>query len=943
MNAEIISSYSEKYILDWKQYISRARQAAAEGCVLLANDNHALPLKKGTKVSVFGCIQLHYYKSGTGSGGKVNVSYTHGILEGLRESGQVEFNEDLLALYRKWDEAHPFDTGDGWAREPWCQEEMPLSDDIAEAASAQSDIALVVIGRTAGEDHDNTAQPGSWYLTDTELSMLQTVRRHFSRMAVLLNVGNIIDMSWMELCRPDAVLYIWQGGMEGGIGVADVLTGKVSPCGRLTDTIARNIHDYPSDDNFGASTENYYQEDIYVGYRYFETFAPEKVLFPFGFGLSYTDFSVTPDMKESADQIIFTITVRNTGAYPGKEVVQVYCQPPQGVLGRPSRELAAFTKTRELQPGEEQTLRLAVHKSSLSAFDDSGITGHPFCRVLEKGVYRFYTGKDVRSAQYTGEFSVTETTVTETLHEAMAPVSPFTRIRPLVTDDGSFSPVYEEVPLRLYANDPAAANPAKASGTEDPKEASCSDGTSSSAGEKILLKDVLDGNASFTAFLSQLTDEDLCCLVRGEGMCSPKVTPGTAAAFGGVTARLQSYGIPAGCCTDGPSGMRLDCGTNAFSLPNGTLLACTFNTELVADLFEMEGLEMRNNRIDTLLGPGINIHRHPLCGRNFEYHSEDPYLTGKMACAQLDGMHRAGVTGTIKHFCANNQEAHRLDVNSIVSQRALREIYLRPFEMAVKKSRACSIMTTYGAVNGIWTAGNYDQNTLILREEWGFDGIVMTDWWSQMNDEGEAPDRKNLAAMVRAQNDLYMVTRDAASNCDNLAEALAAGRLTRGQLLVCAENICRFLMHSPAMERITGREIPVEIRNQPEDQNLTADFDMDYIEIGDETTVRLENADTSHGSHPLLNIRLKSDGMYLLTLTGSVQGNQLAQVTAALKSKGDLLAVFSFSGTEGTDTSVSQECSFFDTTHYLSVYCSENGLQLKELTFKKIPDPDVKA
>ena len=368
MNAEIISSYSEKYILDWKQYISRARQAAAEGCVLLANDNHALPLKKGTKVSVFGRIQLHYYKSGTGSGGKVNVSYMHGILEGLRESGQVELNEDLLALYRKWDEAHPFDTGDGWAREPWCQEEMPLSDDIAEVASAQSDIALVVIGRTAGEDHDNTAQPGSWYLTDTELSMLQTVRRHFSRMAVLLNVGNIIDMSWMELCRPDAVLYIWQGGMEGGMGVADVLTGKISPCGRLTDTIARDIHDYPSDDNFGGSTENYYQEDIYVGYRYFETFAPEKVLFPFGFGLSYTDFSVTSDMKESADQIIFTTTVRNTGTCPGKEVVQIYCQPPQGVLGRPSRELVAFAKTRELQPGEEQTLRLAVHKSSLSAF-----------------------------------------------------------------------------------------------------------------------------------------------------------------------------------------------------------------------------------------------------------------------------------------------------------------------------------------------------------------------------------------------------------------------------------------------------------------------------------------------------------------------------------------------------------------------------------------------
>ena len=228
MNAEIISSYSEKYILDWKQYISRARQAAQKAVSFLQMIITRFLSKKDESLRIR-TYPASYYKSGTGSGGKVNVSYTHGILEGLRESGQVEFNEDLLALYRKWDEAHPFDTGDGWAREPWCQEEMPLSDDIAEAASAQSDIALVVIGRTAGEDHDNTAQPGSWYLTDTELSMLQTVRRHFSRMAVLLNVGNIIDMSWMELCRPDAVLYIWQGGMEGGMGVADVLTVRFPP------------------------------------------------------------------------------------------------------------------------------------------------------------------------------------------------------------------------------------------------------------------------------------------------------------------------------------------------------------------------------------------------------------------------------------------------------------------------------------------------------------------------------------------------------------------------------------------------------------------------------------------------------------------------------------------------------------------------------------------
>lgn len=300
-------------------------------------------------------------------------------------------------------------------------------------------------------------------------------------------------------------------------------------------------------------------------------------------------------------------------------------------------------------------------------------------------------------------------------------------------------------------------------------------------------------------------------------MGSPKVTAGTAAAFGGVSDSLKAYGLPCGCCSDGPSGMRLDSGMKAFSLPNGTLLGCTFNTELVERLYGYTGIEMRANKVDVLLGPGMNIHRHPLNGRNFEYFSEDPFLTGKMAAAQLRGLHNAGVTGAAKHFCANNQETSRHFLNSIVSERALREIYLKGFEIAVKEGNADAVMTTYGAVNGIWTAGNYDLCTQILRKEWGFDGFVMTDWWAKISDEGEEVSKTNFAAMVRAQNDVYMVCSQADKNSsgDNTLEALLDGRLSRAELQQSAGNIVRFLMHTPAYERMNEQEVKIIIENGP--------------------------------------------------------------------------------------------------------------------------------
>ena len=338
-------------ILDWEKYLAKAAETVSEGIVMLKNDNGALPLDMNETVSVFGRIQLHYYKSGTGSGGMVNVSKVTGIVDGMLEAG-VKINEELLEIYRKWDEENPFEQGDGWGGEPWSQKEMPLDDSIVEAAAANGSRAIVIIGRTAGEEQDAKTEPGSYLLSELEIDMLRKVRKHFSKVIVLLNVGSLIDINNINSISPDALLYVWQGGMTGGTGTAAVLTGKVSPSGKLPDTIASEISDYPSDAYFGGKDRDVYAEDIYVGYRWFETFAKEKVLYPFGFGLSYTSFDIEPISISGEKELMFAFKVTNTGKYPGKEVVQIYICKPQGKLGQPARELCGFEKTRELKPGE---------------------------------------------------------------------------------------------------------------------------------------------------------------------------------------------------------------------------------------------------------------------------------------------------------------------------------------------------------------------------------------------------------------------------------------------------------------------------------------------------------------------------------------------------------------------------------------------------------------
>ncbi|MDE5621019.1 MAG: glycoside hydrolase family 3 C-terminal domain-containing protein, partial [Ruminococcus sp.] len=810
--------------------------------------------------------------------------------------------------------------GGGWGDEPWSQEEMPLDDEKVKKASAKSNTAIVIIGRTAGEEQDARVEAGSYLLTDKENDMISKVRKAFNKVIVLLNVGGIVDMSFVDEYKPDSVLYVWQGGMTGGTGTADVLTGKISPCGKLTDTIAYKISDYPAYENFGNTERNFYCEDIYVGYRWFETFAQDKVRYPFGYGLSYTDFEITTEKNiYNDDSVVFCVKVTNTGNYSGKEVVQVYCEQPQGKLGKPAKVLCGFAKTKNLAPNESQILEIKVNYYDIASYDDSGVTGHRFCWVLEKGEYKFLVGNSIRNLKTADVYINDETEVLYECSQAMPPVIPFRRTKAVVTEKG-FIPETEDVPLNEVDE--------KQRRIENlPAEIVCT------GNKDIKLSDVRKGKNTIEEFIAQFSDYDLSCIIRGEGMGSPRVTAGTASAFGGVSDNLVDFGIPAGCCSDGPSGMRLDCGTKAFSLPNGTMIASTFNCELVKELFEYTGLEMTANKVDCLLGPGMNIHRFALNGRNFEYFSEDPLLTGSMASAELNGLHNSGVTGTIKHFCGNNQETSRHFADSVISERALREIYLKGFEIAVKSGNANSIMTTYGSVNGLWTAGNFDLNTKILRNEWGFGGFTMTDWWANINVRDGEPNKTDFAAMAMAQNDVYMVCADGASGDDNTLDSLEKGELKRSELQRNAMNICRFLMNTNAMKRLCGEEETVEIINRPEDEN-TDDSPVVFYEIDNEFSLDLSEVKAEKGSNYSFALIVKNAGWYNITITASSEQGELAQIPLTLFVMGTASGTFTWNGTGGKPVSYSKEIPMFSRFTAVRLYFAQNGLNLHSIEFK---------
>lgn len=769
------------------------RKIATEGAVLLKN-NQILPMENGTTVSLFGRVQMEWFYTGYGSGGDVNNPYAVNLVDGIKRCKGLTLNTELLEIYKEWNEKNPIDHG-YWGHWPRCYPDMPLDELTVKRAAEASDCAVVTIGRSSGEDRENALEKGSFYLNDSERNMLSLVTKYFSKTVLLLNIGSIMDLSFIQEfgSKIGAVLIVWQGGMESGNAVADLLSGAVSPSGKLTDTIARSYEDYPSAASFGAKAFNHYEEDIYVGYRWFETFYPENVLYPFGFGLSYTDFEMNCVSKHGTENgFEFEVSVQNTGSqHGGKEVVQIYLEKPCAKLGNPSRILAGFAKTALLAPGETQTVSVFVPMERLSSYDDSGKTGFKSAYIIESGEYGFYIGSDVRDSKAVYTYKQAETVVFEQLSETAAPKNSF-----------DVFAAAEQNGNKIIVKQPVNTATTRLKDiilTNLPKSVDYS----GDRGYK--LSDVKSGKVSMKNFVAQLDLDELEAITRGGYiMGHPLGAAGNAGIYGGVLPSLREKGIPAVTTTDGPSGIRLQ--SSCSLIPIGTLLACTYDEGLVEALYEKVGEEMKDRGSDVLLAPGMNIHRNPLCGRNFEYYSEDPYLTGKIAAAAVKGLQKTGVAACPKHFACNNQEFCRNFNDSRLSERALREIYLKGFEICVKEAKPQNIMTSYNRINGVFGHYHYELCRTILRGEWGFDGCVITDWWMRYRKSPEFPNLKDNAYRVRACVDVLMPggkkTGRQKSDGTLLKTYGKENGITLGEMQFCAENVLRFAMNSTAMNRL---------------------------------------------------------------------------------------------------------------------------------------------
>lgn len=714
------------------------RRAASEGAVLLKNAGE-LPYTNKNTVSVFSRTQIDWFFTGYGSGGDVKKPYGVSLIDALKNRDDVKINENLAKIYADWTEKNPAYRG-FWGRWPRSFPDMPLDDATVKKSSEESDRALYIIGRSTGEDMDDSLEKGGYYPTDGERKALDLITKYFKSVTVLLNVGTIIDASWIEEYgdKIGAVLLVWQGGMESGNAVADLLCGKTNPCGKLADTIAARYEDYPSSANFGNKAYNEYREDIYVGYRYFETFNKGAVLYPFGFGLSYTDFNITFGGADKADGgVLLGCAVKNVGNVAGREVAQVYLSKPVGVLGNPSRELVGFKKTKKLSPGESETLEIFIPEEFFYSYDDDGKTGYPYSYVVEKGEFSLYLGGDVRSAEKVWSRFNEKTRQMKKLKQVCAPPKAFPRF---VNVGGELKK--EKVGTAKY----------------DLKKiilTNLPDGTPITGDKGYKLKDVKEDKIALDEFVSQLEPDELEAISRGDyTMNSPLGPLGNAGVFGGVTESLRKKGVPPIVTTDGPSGIRLS--SYCSLIPIGTLLACSFDVELVKEVYASVASEMKEKGSDVLLAPGMNVHRNPLCGRNFEYFSEDPVLTGRTAAAAVEGAQSLGGSACPKHFACNNQERNRLYNDARVSERALREIYLKGFEICIKQSKPKCLMTSYNRTNGVWSHYNYELCERILREEWGYEGLVMTDWWMRYKRSPEFPKIRDNGYRVRASADVLM-------------------------------------------------------------------------------------------------------------------------------------------------------------------------------------------
>ncbi len=1182
--------------------IDLARQVAAEGMVLMEN-NGTLPLAKGTKVATFGRAMIDYVRGGGGSGA-TNVDYSRNILQGMQikaEEKKIELYQPLVDFYTEQVTTNGI-TNDA---------NITVTDEMMQAAAEFASTAVVTIGRYSSEGSDRTATKGDYYLSDAETSLIERAAASFDKVVVVLNVGAVLDTQWIwEIEGIDSVLMGWQAGMEGGLATADVLVGDVNPSGKFVDTFAKSYEDYPSSDTFGQSNGYVnYKEDIFVGYRYFETFDPdyEKVNYEFGYGLSYTTFQ-TDDVtvKEEGEDIVVTAKVTNTGDVAGKEVVQVYFSAPQGKLGKPGKELAAFGKTALLAPGESETLTMRYAIDDMSSYDDTGKV-QKSAYILEAGDYNIYVGNSIKDAGSKGirhTYKVPETRVTEQLSQQAAPIQLKERLladgsyealpvspefdphhvisatKPTVVESESFidassavsvesfyengttqkrciamlntkgyyveyeldveeagyyavamrmangnaqlnnclsvyvdgtpqpgvifnapqtgdgsgagewynfqdcDPFYVELPqgkirFRLVANqnnpnydcmtftktdkkpdyytavkpegrtrieaenfgfsggtnanyvrtenftvngepktclaymnyagnyvsywlnveeagnynlylnvangraafdfDPGIevdGTPVEAAGLNVPQT-----GDGSGAGEwynfrdlepvtvplpagkcvitfrapvdsypnidyfelekkttqakvmnrkaaampltapvqlaaetkTLMLKDVYENPSLMDEFLAQISDRQLIEMLGGQ--------PNTGTANTGGMGNLPQFGIPNAMTADGPQGIRI--GVNCTAWPISTLLACTWDVALVERVGKAAAVEAHNNGIDIWLAPGMNIHRDPLCGRNFEYYSEDPLLTGKLAAAITKGCQSEGVSITLKHFAANNKEVNRNSSDSRMSERALREIYLKGFEIAVKEADPWSIMTSYNYINGTETSESKDLLTNIARGEWKFGGIFMTDWGNNSSHIRE----------VLAGNDVKMST----GSPDLLENALKNGVISREDIIPCIKRLMEMIMKVNVFQENVLNPPVVEIGFGT---NFKAADNIVWSQ-----TVRGEKTSDTDGGNNLgyceangwaeYQIDVKDEGFYAVTARSASNAGGGA---FDLIVDGKTVASFKAENTGGWQnwiTLPAQQIHLTEGRHTFRIAFTESGSNLNWLQFEK--------
>ena len=794
-----------------KQGRALARRAAAEGMVLLKNEN-LLPLPAKAKLALFGSGARHTVKGGTGSG-DVNERESVNIEDGLKNFGFSIVSADWLDDYdRRYTAAREtwrdliLGNGSEEAKQKFFESysthpfHMPDGKPASEEDLLDADTAVYVISRIAGEGADRKLTGGDYYLTEREISDLRFLNEHGIATVLLVNAGGPVELTEAAaLANIKAIVYMAQAGQEGGNAVADILSGRVNPSGKLTTTWARRYEDYPNAKSFswlsGDLSKEYYTEGIYVGYRYFDTIGVTP-LYSFGYGLSYTEFSIS-DVKLSG--LTVTATVTNTGGCAGKEVVQVYISCPQGKLPKEKRRLAGFAKTKFLAPGECETVRVTLRGKDLASFDEEHSSW-----ITEAGRYGIWVGNCLEHSVLSAALTVK----TETVLEKTARICPLRERlselqRPAAQGIDYFGlPEVEYVPesetLPEYAED----------------------GTDRLARE-------LAGKLPARELIPLLMGE----ISRGQGAIGAAGirVPGSAGETS--SAFRERLGLAAAVMADGPAGLRLtrqyevDPKTNAVFAPDflasferglfaqpenhegavkiyqhctafpvGVLLAQSFDVALLEEVGRTVAEELQEFHVAWWLAPGMNIQRNPLCGRNFEYYSEDPVLSGSMAAAITRGVQsKPGVGTTIKHFACNNQEDNRIGSDSIVSERALREIYLRGFEIAVKESRPMCIMTSYNLINGVHAANCFDICTVVAREEWGFRGIIMSDWTTTLPEAGSIPH-----LCVKAGNDLIMPGMQ--SDLDEITCAYDEGILTDEEIRASAERLMNCILRTNAYE-----------------------------------------------------------------------------------------------------------------------------------------------